>query len=216
MMFLFLIIAGAVCALVAQTMIVIRGFRVHLLWGIGLIFLWPIWIAFLFLHWEESKGPLKLWLAAIGLCVVGIILIPTSSEPELVAEQSAHAASSSGSYDAFNRSGFRPTETPQPTISIDQLQRKLSGLRSTPAAMQLPRAKATATPIVVRLADTSDRALEHLVGRRVLITYHNRRTAVVTLVTYDATTLDVLRKMGTGEMRFPIQREHVASITEAR
>lgn len=48
----------------------IAAFKQSLLWGLGCLFLSPISIVFLILHWSEAKNPFFLQLVGLGILFV--------------------------------------------------------------------------------------------------------------------------------------------------
>lgn len=48
----------------------IAAFKQSLIWGLGCLFISPISIVFLVLHWSEAKNPFFLQLVGLGLLFV--------------------------------------------------------------------------------------------------------------------------------------------------
>lgn len=63
--------------------LLIAAFRTSLLWGLGVLFITPVAIIYLVVHWQDAKGPFK--LQVFGLVIVaafaymnGGITVPAS------------------------------------------------------------------------------------------------------------------------------------------
>lgn len=49
----------------------IAAFKTSLLWGLGCLFIAPVSLVFLILHWNVAKNPFFLQLAGFAILVVG-------------------------------------------------------------------------------------------------------------------------------------------------
>lgn len=49
----------------------IAAFKTSLLWGLGCLFIAPVSLVFLILHWDVAKNPFFLQLAGFAILVVG-------------------------------------------------------------------------------------------------------------------------------------------------
>ena len=69
-----LVIIGIIAIFIGGLGLLIKIFSESILWGIGSI-IFPIasWI-FVFMHWEEARGPFLLQMAGIGLVILGMVL----------------------------------------------------------------------------------------------------------------------------------------------
>ena len=70
-----LIVLGALIAMVGGVLFIIETFKVSWLWCLGCILLLPVSIVFLFLHWDVSKKPLLFQLIGFSIVGVGMFLI---------------------------------------------------------------------------------------------------------------------------------------------
>jgi hypothetical protein len=57
-------IAGGIGTLIA-------AFKTSLWWGLGCLFIAPVSLVFLFMHWGVAKNPFFLQLAGIGIMLLG-------------------------------------------------------------------------------------------------------------------------------------------------
>ncbi|MBT3375143.1 MAG: hypothetical protein HN742_31005 [Lentisphaerae bacterium] len=69
-----LMTVGGVVSLVGGVMFLITAFRESVLWGLGCIFLSPVSLIFLFLHWRDAKKPFLIHFAGVLLVFAGIWL----------------------------------------------------------------------------------------------------------------------------------------------
>lgn len=60
---LFVIVIGGIWML-------IQAFSESVLWGLGCLFLFPVQLAFLIVHWRKAKDPFFLQLMGLGAIVV--------------------------------------------------------------------------------------------------------------------------------------------------
>lgn len=49
----------------------IAAFKTSLLWGLGCLFIAPVSLVFLILHWDVAKNPFFLQLAGLAILIVG-------------------------------------------------------------------------------------------------------------------------------------------------
>lgn len=64
---LFVIVIGAIWML-------IQAFSESVLWGLGCLFLAPVQLAFLIVHWRKAKDPFFLQLMGVGAIFVAAFL----------------------------------------------------------------------------------------------------------------------------------------------
>jgi hypothetical protein len=69
-----LIVLGALIAIIGGILFIIETFKVSWLWCLGCILLSPISIVFIFLHWDVSKKPVLLQLSGFAIVGVGLFL----------------------------------------------------------------------------------------------------------------------------------------------
>ncbi|MBY0523007.1 MAG: hypothetical protein K2R98_06395 [Gemmataceae bacterium] len=65
---LLLLVAGAILATIAELWLIVRGFRVHWAWGVGLILVPPLALVFALCHFRKALAPLALFVLA-GLVI---------------------------------------------------------------------------------------------------------------------------------------------------
>jgi len=70
-----LIVLGALIAIIGGILFIIETFKVSWLWCAGCILLSPIAIVFIIRHWDVSKKPVLLQLAGFGIVGVGMLVI---------------------------------------------------------------------------------------------------------------------------------------------
>lgn len=73
-----LLVIGLVVGIVGSLMVVAVAFRQSLLWGLGSLFLAPVWLIFIVLHWEESKRGFFISLAGTAILFLGVFFLPTA------------------------------------------------------------------------------------------------------------------------------------------
>lgn len=74
---IFSLVAGLVLA-VASIWLLVEAFKVHILWGLGSIFVPFVSIVFVVMHWGKAKKPFLISLAA-GV-VMAIAMVPAMME----------------------------------------------------------------------------------------------------------------------------------------
>ena len=62
---------GFVVMLLGGIGILIAAFSTGIWWGLGCLFLWPVSLLFLFLHWDVARNPFLLHVAGLALWFVG-------------------------------------------------------------------------------------------------------------------------------------------------
>lgn len=62
-----IVIAGFFLAVVASLWLLVRAFSESILWGLGCLFIAPVWLFFVIVHWRQAKDPFLLWLTGLGL-----------------------------------------------------------------------------------------------------------------------------------------------------
>lgn len=67
-------ILGIVIALVGGIWLLVKAFQTSILWGLGCLFLAPVQLVFIIMHWGEAKKPFLIYLAGIILMVLGAVL----------------------------------------------------------------------------------------------------------------------------------------------
>jgi hypothetical protein len=70
-----LILAGAIVSVVSGIHIMFLAFGESLLWGLAYLFLPPVGLIFIFLHWSDTKGPALRGLLAAVVINFGSILL---------------------------------------------------------------------------------------------------------------------------------------------
>jgi len=73
MSILFLIIAGILGAVGGIRLLIVM-FQESILWGIGSMILPFVSLIFVITHWEESKKPFLIQMAAIPFIILGVML----------------------------------------------------------------------------------------------------------------------------------------------
>lgn len=67
-------ISGIVLILIGSIWLIVEGFKQSMLWGLGLVvffqFAFPI---FTYMHWQETKRPVLVFLAGGALCIIGVL-----------------------------------------------------------------------------------------------------------------------------------------------
>ena len=66
-----LLVVGMVVALISSVSFLVGAFRVSLWWGLGCLFLAPVTLVFLLVHWKVALRPFVLSLAGLGAALVG-------------------------------------------------------------------------------------------------------------------------------------------------
>ena len=69
------IVLGFVVNLVATFQYMRRAFNVSVWWGLGCLFVGPINLLFLVLHWSLVKKPFVVSLLGVGLILVGVVVV---------------------------------------------------------------------------------------------------------------------------------------------
>ncbi|MBN1521970.1 MAG: hypothetical protein JW928_05490 [Candidatus Aureabacteria bacterium] len=73
-------ILGFIAALIGDLWIIVCAFNKNILWGLGVLFIQPIIIAFVILYFNDVKKPLFIWVLGLFLFLCGM-LIATGSTP---------------------------------------------------------------------------------------------------------------------------------------
>ena len=73
---LLLIVAGIVIGLVFGLILLIKAFKVSILWGLGSLFVPFVGLFFVFTHWEETRKPFFLSLIAFPCLFLGLVIMP--------------------------------------------------------------------------------------------------------------------------------------------
>ncbi len=66
-----LLAVGMVVALISSVSFLVGAFRVSLWWGLGCLFVAPVTLVFLLVHWKVALRPFLLSLAGLGAALVG-------------------------------------------------------------------------------------------------------------------------------------------------
>ncbi len=69
-----LVFVGFGIALVGAIGFLIAAFKESVLWGLGCLFISPLSLIFLLLHWSEAKNPFFLQLAGLGIIAFAIYM----------------------------------------------------------------------------------------------------------------------------------------------
>jgi hypothetical protein len=65
-----LVILGLGALLLGGITFLIAAFRTSILWGLGVLFIGPLSLVYLFFHWNEAKKPFFIQLWGIGFILV--------------------------------------------------------------------------------------------------------------------------------------------------
>ncbi len=68
-----LLVVGGIVALIGGIMVLIEAFKESVGWGLGSLLVPVVSLVFVVLHWSVAKKGFLLYLAGIGLIVVGAI-----------------------------------------------------------------------------------------------------------------------------------------------
>jgi hypothetical protein len=69
-----LALAGLGLILIGFVFFLIAAFRESVLWGLGVLFLSPVSLVFLIVHWDRAKQPFFLQLYGFGALLVAVLL----------------------------------------------------------------------------------------------------------------------------------------------
>jgi hypothetical protein len=69
-----LVLLGLLAVLVGTIVFVIAAFRESLLWGLGVVFVPPLWLVFLIVHWRAAKPALVIELWGLAFFMLGVFL----------------------------------------------------------------------------------------------------------------------------------------------
>lgn len=77
------VLIGMLLVLIGGIWLLVVTFKEGVLWGLGSLVVPVVSIAFVCMHWHESKKPFLLQVAGLVLIVVGVVMAPpgTFSEP---------------------------------------------------------------------------------------------------------------------------------------
>ena len=70
-----LLLGGMLVALVASIGYLVAAFRVGLWWGLGCLFVSPVSLLFLILHWKVARKPFFISLAGVAAAFVGYFVL---------------------------------------------------------------------------------------------------------------------------------------------
>ena len=70
-----LLVGGMLVALVSSISFLVGAFRVGIWWGLGCIFLAPVSLVFLIMHWRVAKRPFLVNLAGLAAALVGCFIL---------------------------------------------------------------------------------------------------------------------------------------------
>ena len=74
-----LLIGGMLVALVASIGYLVAAFRVGVWWGVGCLFVAPVSLLFLILHWNVARKPFLISLAGVAAAFVGYYVLGAGS-----------------------------------------------------------------------------------------------------------------------------------------
>lgn len=66
---------GVIISLVYNILFLVRSFQVSVWWGLGCLFLWPVAICFMILHWDRAREPFLRGLWAIPFLLASLLLL---------------------------------------------------------------------------------------------------------------------------------------------
>lgn len=69
-----LLMLGGLIALVGGIWLLVKAFQTSILWGLGCLFLAPVQLVFIIMHWGEAKKPFLIYLAGLVLVILGSVL----------------------------------------------------------------------------------------------------------------------------------------------
>jgi uncharacterized membrane protein len=61
---------GIIISVIGAIGFLVAAFRESILWGLGCLFISPVSLVFLILHWSEAKNPFFLQLVGIALIIL--------------------------------------------------------------------------------------------------------------------------------------------------
>jgi hypothetical protein len=65
---------GSLIVLIGSILFLIAAFRESILWGLACLFISPVSLFFLIVHWSKAKNAFFIQLAGLGLMVLGYYL----------------------------------------------------------------------------------------------------------------------------------------------
>lgn len=71
-----LLMIGLLVSLIGGIWLLVVAFQESVWWGLGSLFLTPVAIVFVILHWQVSKKPFLISLAGTILCVFAALKMP--------------------------------------------------------------------------------------------------------------------------------------------
>ncbi len=69
-----LMVVGLIIAFVGAIMFLVTAFRASVLWGLGCLFVHPVSLIFLIIHWREAKKPFGIETLGLVLAVIGAMM----------------------------------------------------------------------------------------------------------------------------------------------
>mgnify|MGYP003376251988 CR=1 FL=1 len=69
-----LVLVGLLLVLIGALMFLVAAFREGLLWGLGVLFVPPLPLVFLIVHWSKARDAFFLKLWGIALLVLGVVV----------------------------------------------------------------------------------------------------------------------------------------------
>jgi hypothetical protein len=73
------LLIGWVVCLVGGIWFLIEAFKESILWGLGCLFLGPVSIIFLIVHWQAAKRPFFLQLKGLAVILIAIFVLHARS-----------------------------------------------------------------------------------------------------------------------------------------
>ena len=68
--------AGGLIGLIAAIWFLVKAFQESVWWGLGCLFIAPVGLVFLIMHWDVAKKPFLVSVVAGVLGFVGVLLAP--------------------------------------------------------------------------------------------------------------------------------------------
>ena len=81
-----LLLIGALIVCIGGIMLLVKAFQTSPIWGLGSLFVPPVAIIFVFMHWQEAKKPFLINVAGAAVVIVGIIMTSTSESGPTILE----------------------------------------------------------------------------------------------------------------------------------
>lgn len=69
-----ILVIGSIIAVVGGLMLLIETFRESVVWGLASLFIGPVSLIFVILHWDVAKKPFLIQLAGICIAFLGVAL----------------------------------------------------------------------------------------------------------------------------------------------